>query len=148
MAPPAWAFSKPSSAESDFAAVARYLDMPVNPNNYNHRGGGNYGIVVRLPQIVTADRLVYFDYNRTRGSWVIRDFIAGQRLDDENSILTVPQIEADATHDEFPPWRNAEVDPADWRAYLTLRSTAAFRLNAPLCPAAPPNPRSGTWQSL
>jgi len=33
--------------------------------------------------------LVYFDHNRGRGTWVIRDFIAGQRLDDNHSALTV-----------------------------------------------------------
>ena len=34
--------------------------MPVNTNNYDHRGGGNYGVAVRLPQIVSYDRLVDF----------------------------------------------------------------------------------------
>ena len=53
-------------------------DMPVSPNNYDHRGGGNYGIVVRCPNIVAHDRLVYFDHNRDRGSWVIRDLITGE----------------------------------------------------------------------
>lgn len=63
--------------------------------------GGNYGIVVRLPQIVADDRLVYFDHNKTRGSWVIRDFVGGRRLDNDHSTCTVPQIEADATYDEI-----------------------------------------------
>jgi hypothetical protein len=79
--------------------------MAVNPSNYNHRGGGNYGIVLRCPNIVANDRLVYFDHNRDRGSWVIRD---------SHSALTVAQIEADATYDEFPVWCNAEVSPAEW----------------------------------
>lgn len=128
--------------------MPHFVDMAVNPNNYGHRGGGNYGIVLRLPQIVADDRLVYFDYNRTRGSWVIRDFIAGQKLDDGHSTFTVPQIEADATYDEFRIWCNAEIDPADWQTYLTLRSTAVFRLSAPLRSVAAANRQSGRWQSL
>ena len=122
--------------------------MAVNPNNYDHRGGGNYGIVVRLPQIVADDRLVYFDYNRNRGSWVIRDFIAGRRLDNDHSALTVPQIEADAAYDEFPIWCNVEVNPGDWRTYLDLRTTAVFRLSGPLRSTVPANPQSGNWQTL
>ena len=47
--------------------------MPIDAQNYNHRGAGNYGIVVRCPRIV-GDRLVYFDHNAKRGTWVIRDF--------------------------------------------------------------------------
>lgn len=122
--------------------------MAVDSNNYDHRGGGNYGIVLRLPHIVADDRLVYFDYNKNRESWVIRDFIAGQRLDDNHSALTVAQIDADATYDEFPIWCNPEVDPTDWKTYLTLRTTAVFRLSGPLRSQTGPNPQSGNWQPL
>jgi hypothetical protein len=146
-------YLRPNSLpEADFAvrmAICHTsFDMPVNPNNYDHRGGGNYGIVVRLPQIVADDRLVYFDHNRNRASWVIRDFIAGQRLDDSHSACTVPQIEADATHDEFPIWCNVEINPTDWRTYLALRTTAVLRLSGPLCSTIAANPRSGSWRPL
>ena len=100
--------------------------MPVNRINYNHRGGGNYGIVIRCPNIV-ADRLVYFDYNADRSSWVIRDFIIGQRLENNDSPLTVAQIETDTNYDEFPPWFNAE-NTDGWASYLRLRTSAVFRL--------------------
>ena len=114
--------------------------MAIDSKNYDHRGGGNYGIVLRLPQIVSDDRLVYFDYNKKRTSWVIRDFIAGQKLDDDHSALTVAQIEADATYDEFPSWCNAERHPVDWRLYLTNRTTAVFRTrNPPDRIAGPPD---------
>jgi len=122
--------------------------MSVNPNNYNHRGGGNFGIVLRCPNVVANDHLVYFDHNKDRGSWVIRDFIAGQRLDNSHSPLTVAQIEADATYDEFPVWCNVEVNPAEWQAYLTLRTTAVLRLSGPLRSTSIPNPGSGNWQPL
>jgi hypothetical protein len=122
--------------------------MAVDSNNYDHRGGGNYGIVLRLPQVVADDRLVYFDHNKNRGSWVIRDFITGRKLDDNHSALTVAQIEADATYDEFPIWCNAEENPTDWRLYLNLRTTAVFRLRGPQRSAIGPNPQSGDWQPL
>jgi hypothetical protein len=122
--------------------------MAVDPMNYDHSGGGNYGVVLRLPQIVAADRLVYFDHNRNRGSWVIRDFIAGQRLDDSHSTLTVSQIEADATYAEFPIWCNVEDNPADWRTYLMLRTTAAFRLGGPLRTTLAVSSQSGKWMPL
>jgi hypothetical protein len=120
--------------------------MSVDEENYSHRGGGNYGIVLLCPNLI-ADRLVYFDHNRQRGSWVVRDFIAGWRLDNENSALTVAQIEDDATYDEHPPWCNAETDPTDWRTYLRLRTTAAFKRAAGGTLDAP-NPQSGDWQPL
>ena len=120
--------------------------MPLNHDNYNHRGGGNYGVVLVCPDLI-ADRLVYFDYNRDRGSWVIRDFIFGRRLDNENSPLTVSQIEGAVTYDEYPPWCNAETHPADWTTYLRLRTTAAFH-NGEGRSMAAPNPRSGQWQLL
>ena len=122
--------------------------MPVNQRNYNHRGGGNYGIVLRCPNVVANDHLVYFDCNRDRGSWVIRDLVVGQRLDNSHSTLTVAQIEADATYDEFPAWCNVELDPAAWQEYLTLRSTAVLRLSGPLRQTSAPNPGSGNWQPL
>jgi hypothetical protein len=120
--------------------------MPVNENNYSHRGGGNYGIVVLCSTLI-ADRLVYFDQNRERGSWVVRDFITGRRLDNEHSPLTVAQIADDATYDEHPPWCNAEIEPGEWTTYLRLRTTAAFRSGSARSLDAP-NPRSGQWQPL
>jgi hypothetical protein len=120
--------------------------MPVNEQNYSHRGGGNYGIVLLCPKIV-ADRLVYFDHNRDRGSWVIRDFILGRGLDSQHSQLTVSQIEDDASYDEHPPWCNAEEEPDTWRTYLRLRVTAAFRDRKGRSLDAP-NPHSGDWQQL
>ena len=120
--------------------------MPVNSDNYDHRGKGNRGIVVRCPSIV-GDRLVYFDYSAQRMSWIIRDFINGQRLSNNTSSLTVAQIEADADYDEFPPWSNVEIDSVDWEAYLRLRTTAVFRLRSVPSTVAP-NPTSGNWQSL
>jgi hypothetical protein len=122
--------------------------MPVDPANYSHRGGGNYGIVVLLPNIVTPDRLVFFDYNRDRGTWVIRDFTGGQRLDNRHSPLTVAQIEADATYDEFPVWCSVEDEPEDWRTYLTLRTTAVLRLSGPYRFVREANLGSGNWGAL
>jgi hypothetical protein len=122
--------------------------MAVNPSNYNHRGGGNYGIVLRLTQVVADDRLVYFDHNKDRKSWVIRDFVAGQRLDNNHSRLTVAQIEADGNDDEFPVWCNVETNAADWKVYLTLRTTAVLRLGGPLRSTITVNPQSGLWQPL
>jgi hypothetical protein len=122
--------------------------MAVNPSNYDHRGGGNYGIVLRCPNIVANDRLVYFDHNRDRGSWVIRDFIVGQRLDNSHSTLTVAEIEADATYDEFPVWCNVEVSPAEWITYLMLRTTAVLRVGGPLRSASAANPGFGNWLPL
>ena len=129
-------------------ATPHRTKMAVNPNNFNHRGGGNYGIIVRLPQIVADDRLVYFDYDKKRGSWVIRDFVTGQKFDSDHSTLTVSQIEADATYDEFSIWCNVEKVQSDWTTYLKLRSTAVFRLSASLNSPKAENPRSGTWHSL
>lgn len=120
--------------------------MPVDPENYSHRGGGNYGIVVVCPTLI-ADRLVYFDHNRERGSWVVRDFITGRRLDNEHSPLTVAQIEDDAAYNEYPPWCNVENEPGGWTTYLRLRTTAAFRNGVGRSLDAP-NPQSGQWQPL
>jgi hypothetical protein len=106
----------------------------------------NYGIVLRCPNIVADDRLIYFDYNRDRGTWVMRDFIGGHRLDNLHSTLTVQQIEADATYDEYPAWCNAETHPQDWCTYLKLRTTAVFRLGRTLGETTTPNQNSGHWQ--
>ncbi len=121
--------------------------MSVNETNCNHRGGGNYGIVVCCPNVVADDHLVYFDYNNERGTWVMRDFIERQRLDDSHSRLTVAEIKADATYDEFPAWCNVEENPADWRTYLTLRTTAVLA-GGPLRATSTPNPGSGNWRPL
>src|ERR1035441_3984108 len=101
--------------------------MPVNQSNYDHRGGGNYGTVVRCPTLV-GDRLVYFDFNNDRQTWVIRDFITRLKLDDEHSPLTVLEIEADAVNDEFPPWLDVRRDAAEWQVYLRGRTNAVLRL--------------------
>lgn len=119
--------------------------MPVTQANYDHRGGGNYGIVMRCPNIV-GDRLVYFDYNAQRHSWVIRDFISGLSLSNNDSQLTVPQIEFDANHDEFPPWRDVSYQ-MEWATYLFLRTSAQFRLGA-LPTITQPNPVSGRWRNI
>ena len=124
------------------------MNVAVNPKNYDHRGGGNYGIVLLCPSLVVNDHLVYFDYNKGRGSWVIRDFVAGWRLDSSPLGLAVAQIEADATYDEFPVWCNVEENPSEWRTYLKLRTTAVLRLGGPLRSASVPNPGSGNWQPL
>jgi hypothetical protein len=123
--------------------------MPVNPDNYGSRGG-NLAIVLRCPNIVADDRLVYFDYNKKSRHWVIRDLITGKRLDNfqGHSQLTVQQIEADATYDEFPIWLNVEEHTAEWQTYLRLRTTAVHRLNNPLRGNKAPNSVSGAWQDL
>jgi hypothetical protein len=120
--------------------------MPINPANYGSRGG-NLAIVLLCPNIVAGDHLVYFDYNKTE-HWVIRDLIAGQRLDNYHSQVTVAQIIADATHDEAPPWLNVEENPAEWRLYLELRTTALRKLNRSLAATERPNPASGDWQPI
>ena len=78
---------------------------------------------------------------------MIRDFIAGQRLENGDSRLNVAQIEADANHDEYPPWHNAD-NAADWSVYLTLRTTAVFQLRRVPVAQAPPNAASGNWRGL
>lgn len=122
--------------------------MPVNPANYDHRGGGNYGVVLRLVAIVASDRLVYFDHNRNRGSWVIRDFITDLRLDNEHSHLAVQEIEADASDDEFPIWCNAEQEPNTWKSYLEFRTSAVLRTRRPPTRPTSPNSASGSWQPI
>jgi hypothetical protein len=120
--------------------------MPVHEERYSHRGGGNYGIVILCPTLV-ADRLVYFDHNRERGTWVIRDFIAGWLLDNRHSRLTVAQIADDAIYDEHPPWCNVEKHPDQWRTYLRMRTTAAFRRGRGRA-LEMPNLQSGEWQPI
>ena len=88
-------------------------------------------------------RLVYFDYNRQSGAWVIRDFIIGQWLDNGRSPLTVAEIEADAVFDEFPPWCSVLEEPAQWRIYLRLRTTACLGRDVPM---DLPNRQSGAWE--
>jgi hypothetical protein len=122
--------------------------MPIDPDSYNHRGRGNWGIVLCCPNIVAPERLVYFDYNRQTCAWVIRDFITGMRLDDKDSTLSRTDIEADATHDEFPPWCSVEDRPADWTLYLRLRTTAHFETGGPRVSESAPNPSSGRWVAL
>jgi len=123
--------------------------VSIDKNDYGPRGG-NLAIVLCCPNIVADGRLVYFDYRKKSDHWVIRDFIAGVRLDnfDHHSRLTITDIEADASYSEYPVWCNVEEEPAKWRTYLQLRSTAAFRLNGPLNSVRPPNPLSGQWQPI
>ncbi len=121
--------------------------MAIDKDDYGSRGG-NLAIVLCCPNIVADGRLVYFDYSKKSQHWVIRDFIAGVRLDNDHSRLTVADIEGDARYSEYPVWCSVEEEPENWKAYLELRSTAVFRLNAPLCSIHPPNPRSGQWQPI
>lgn len=124
--------------------------MPFNHRDYGSRGG-NLAVVLRCPNLVTDDHLVYFDYNKQTRNWVIRDFIAGKRLDNfepQHSTLTVEQIEADANYSEYPPWLNVENHPADWQSYLTHRTTALRQMNGPLRGIQQPNPASGNRQPL
>src|SRR5581483_9755540 len=124
--------------------------MPFNSEDYGSRGG-NLAVVLRCPNIVADDHLVYFDYNRQTRNWVIRDFITEKRLDNfqpQHSNLTVEQIEADATYSEPPPWLSVEHNQGDWQTYLTHRTTAIRRLNGSLHGIQQPNSESGNWQPL
>ena len=121
--------------------------MPVNHSNYDHRGRGNYGIVIRCPNLV-GDRLVYFDYNNDSEHWVIRDFIAGQKLDNAHSLLSVADIEADAVGDEFPPWLDVKRDAVEWQFYLRTRTNAVLRLRLSGPSTVLPNRPSDTWLPL
>jgi len=119
--------------------------MPVTRANYDHRGGGNYGIVLHCHRLV-GERLVYFDFNAQRQSWVIRDFMTNRQLSNNDSILTVAQIEEGADYDEYPPLLNVK-NTSEWSSYLLLRTTAVFRLqNTPILSL--PNPATGTWRNL
>ena len=117
--------------------------MPVDQTNYDHRGGFNWSIVLCCPRLVAPERLVYFDFSKDSGNWVIRDLIAGQRLDNFHSPLTLQELEDDAEYDEFPPWLNVEENPADWALYLELRTV--FRLRTKGVVATPHPPGSG-WE--
>lgn len=121
--------------------------MPIDQNNYDHRGGFNRGIVLCCPTLVAPNRLVYFDYSTETDHWVIRDLIVGQRLDNFHSPLTRQQIEADAVHDEFPPWLNVEENPGDWALYLRHRTSARFRPRTAGVVATPHPPTDG-WETL
>ena len=122
--------------------------MAADSNHYDHRGGGNYGVVLCVPRVVADERLVYFDHNKNRGSWVIRDFVAGQKLDDNHSALTGAQIEADALYDEFQFGATRRRIRLTGESYLNLRTTAVFRLRGPLRSPIGPNPQSGVWQAM
>lgn len=121
--------------------------MAINPQNYGSRGG-NLAIILLCPNIVADDHLVYFDYNKKSGNWVIRDFITRKRLDnfDRRVPLTVAQIEADATWCEHPAWLNVEHYPVEWQAYLKHRTTSVRQLHGPLQTVKQPNPASGNWR--
>jgi hypothetical protein len=116
-------------------------------DNFGPRGG-HLAIVLRCPRIVADDHLVYFDFNKLSKHWVIRDFIAKQRLDNDHSHLTAQQILDDANYSEAPPWLNVERYPAEWRSYLEHRTTAVRRMTGSLGGTKPPNSASGTWQPL
>ena len=104
--------------------------------------------VLCLPRVVADERLVYFDHKKNRGSWVIRDFVAGQKLDDNHSALTGAQIEADALYDEFQFGATRRRIRLTGESYLNLRTTAVFRLRGPLRSPIGPNPQSGVWQAM
>jgi hypothetical protein len=121
--------------------------MSINhsSSNYDHRGGHNWGIVVRCRNLV-GNRLVYLDHNRETRGWVIRDFIVGLRLDNEHSQLSIEAIEEEADMDEFPPWLNVAHEP-EWRDYLTARTNAVLRLHDhPI--STDTNKAAGTWLRL
>jgi hypothetical protein len=120
--------------------------MPVKHDNYDHKGGNNYGIVVRCPTLV-GDRLVYFDHNRAGHGWVIRDFIVGERLDNDHSDLSVADIEADAVHDEPSPWLNVECEK-EWGVYLSTRTNAVLRLHERPISTVSPNRPTDRWRKL
>lgn len=96
--------------------------MPVNPANSHHHGNGNYVIIIWCPAHV-GERFVHFDRNPTSGSWVIRDYITGQQLSNNDVNLTIAQIEAASQRDEFPPF-HPFTQASDWEPYLRLRSMA------------------------
>jgi hypothetical protein len=121
--------------------------MTVNLSYYDHRGGGNYATVAHYPSLV-GDRLVYFDFNEVRQSWVIRDFVLGLKLDDKHSPLTVTDIEADAADREFPPWLDVGRDATEWQVYLRGRTTAVLKLRGAPISTTGPNRPSDTWLPL
>src|ERR1017187_10591171 len=112
--------------------------MPADPADYRTRGG-NIAIVLCCPTIVSPARLVYFDHNPA-GSWVIGDFLAGFKLSDETSPLTVAQVEQDAIYSEPPPWCNVETAPADWRFVFGVAHDGLYRTAQQECRCAAPKP--------
>jgi len=118
--------------------------MPVNPEHYQARGKNNRGVVLRCPNLV-GDRLVFFDRDSETGSWVLRDFIRELQLTHANSSLTVKEIEADADHDEKPPFHNV-LKVKDWRTYLLLRTKAVFGSRD--VSDALPNSNAGLWEEM
>jgi hypothetical protein len=119
--------------------------MPIRESSYGHRGKSIYGAIVRLSSIVGDDRLVYFTHNRQTGEWVIRDYVSGYCLRDEDSALLVADIENDADCDEKPPHYNRD-NEKDWPGYIRLLSMVRFNLKS--LPPATPNPESGLWTPL
>jgi hypothetical protein len=115
--------------------------------SYDHRGGFNWGIVVRLRNLV-GNRLVYFDYNSETQGWVIRDFIVGRKLDHENSSLSIKNIEEDADMDEFPPWLNVHTEAAEWEVYLKNRTIAVLGLHNHPISTDSPNRAADKWLPL
>jgi hypothetical protein len=117
------------------------------PIAYAHHGDGHNVAVVHCPNIC-GDRLVHLSQDAP-GSWVIRDYIAGQQLrrspppNPSYSTFDLAQIEAEVVWSEAPPfhaWENIR----DWDAYLRLRTMVILgRLGT-----TPPNPVFGTWQPL
>jgi hypothetical protein len=91
---------------------------------------------------------VYFDFNEARKSWVIRDFVAAFRLDNEHSPLTVADIEADVVYDEFPPWFDVRRDASEWQAYLRGRTMAVLRLRGGPISTTAAGRVSDTWLPL
>jgi hypothetical protein len=121
--------------------------MPADSVDYRTRGA-NVAIVLCCPTIVSRARLVYFDHNQA-GNWVIRDFLAGFKLSNETSALTVADVEQDAMYSEPPPWCNVETAPRDWRLYLELRTTIyTGQRNRRVDVQHPNNQAGNTWQSL
>ena len=120
--------------------------MPVNPNNSDHHGGGNYVIIIWSPTHV-GERFTHFDRNPQTGSWVIRDYITGWQLSSNDSRLTIAEIEQATERDEYPPFHPYS-ESQDWEAYLRLRSMAVSRQHGLPYSTTPPNPNSGNWQPL
>jgi hypothetical protein len=104
-------------------------------------------IVLCCPTIVSPARLVYFDHNPA-GSWVIRDFLAGFKLSNETSPLTVADVEQDAIHSERPPWCNVEIASMDWRLYLELRTTVYTEQRNRNVDVQHPIDQAGQWRPL
>jgi hypothetical protein len=120
--------------------------MPVNPRNYDHHGHGNDVIIIWCPTYV-GERFAHFDRNPETGSWVIRDYIARQRLSHDNSHLEFADIERETQRDEFPPYYPYS-ENQDWEAYLRLRSLAVSKQYRLHYSTAAPNRDAGDWQQM